>query len=92
MCRRFSAKVRWSFCSLKSYLFFGKIPGYGGEFVPYIAPHFERLVRSGTRGARASEERFIFVFSFGLICFLKLTDVPCLIVPGVETYSKIPER
>jgi len=31
-----------------------------------------------------SEHRFIFVFSFGLICFLQLTDAPRLAVPGAE--------
>jgi len=31
-----------------------------------------------------SEDRFIFIFSFGLICFLKLTDALCLAAPGVE--------
>jgi hypothetical protein len=28
-----------------------------------------------------SEDRFIIIFSFGLIRFLKLTDVPCWVVP-----------
>jgi len=31
-----------------------------------------------------SENCFIFVFSFGLICFLQLTDAPRLALPGAE--------